>query len=110
MRMKSLLAALLLCATSLGHAGSQSGTVNALHVRASDGLVYFTMVGSKPGSPACATIAYWIIKDENSASGKRQYAALLAALVSGKTVHVTGTNTCTRWSDGEDVNQISVVP
>lgn len=108
--LKNLLAAVFgLSLIGAANAGTQNGTVDALHIRASDGLVYFTLKGStKTGSPACATIAYWMIKDENSAAGKRHYAALLAAQMSGKTIYVTGSNTCSRWSDGEDVDNISI--
>ncbi len=108
MKLHLVLAAFLMSATSLSLAGTQSGTINALHIRASDGLIYFTLNGPKTGSPACAQVAYWMVKDENSAAGKRQYAALLAASAAGKTIHVSGSNTCTRWSDGEDVDQITI--
>ncbi len=92
-------------------AGNQTGTIEALHVRAADGLVYFTLKGgAKGGSPACATISYWMVKDENSAAGKRQYALLLAAHLAGRPIIVAGADTCTRWSDGEDVNIISLLP
>jgi hypothetical protein len=92
------------------YAGTQSGTVDYITVRASDGLVYFTLKGgSKTGSPSCAKIGYWMIKDENSNSGKLQYSMVLSAHASGKTINITGMNTCTRWGDGEDVNSIKIV-
>lgn len=105
-----LLGALCLAVPALALAGNQTGTIDVIHVRASDGLVYFTLKGSaKTSSPACATIGYWMLKDENSAPGKRQYALLLAAQAAGKTIVVTGANTCTRWADGEDVDNISII-
>ena len=90
-------------------AGSQTGTVAYVVVRASDGLIYFALNGTKAGSPSCATIPYWMIRDENSNSGKQQYALLIAAQASGKTVSVSGLNTCIRWGDGEDVDWIQLV-
>lgn len=86
-------------------AGSQVGTVGSVIVRASDGLTYFTLIGApKSDSPACAKIGYWMIKDENSEVGKKQYAMVLAAQASGRELTVVGMNSCTRWLDGEDVN------
>lgn len=89
--------AALLSLSSFCQAGTQTGTVDVLYVRASDGLVYFVLKGAaKSGSPTCSMNQYWVIKDENSASGKRQYAQLLAAQLAGKTIEVTGMNTCVR--------------
>lgn len=108
---KLFLGIAMLSVTASGMAGSQTGTVENLYVRASDGLVYFALKGTaKTGSPACALIGYWMIKDENSNAGKRQYALLLAAQLAGKTVVVSGMNTCTRWADGEDVDVATIVP
>lgn len=91
-------------------AGNQTGTVNYVVVRASDGLVYFHLKGGTSlDKPACATHSYWMIKDENSNTGKQQYSMILAAHLSGKTVKVTGANACTRWGDGEDVNSIQIL-
>ena len=99
---------LTLLMSSKIYAGSQSGTVDYITVRASDGLIYFTLKGeSKVGNPSCATIGYWMIKDENSNSGKQQYSMVLSAQASGKIISVTGMNACTRWSDGEDVDSIT---
>jgi hypothetical protein len=96
----------LLCLFSASaSAGSQVGAVSSVIVRASDGLTYFTIAGpAKSNSPTCATIGYWMIKDENSEVGKKQYAMLLTALASGRELTVSGMNTCTRWGDGEDVD------
>ena len=92
-------------------AGQQTGTVADVVVRASDGLVYFYLKeGNKTASPTCATAGYWMIKDENSNAGKHQFSMVLAAQASGKTVHVSGSNSCTRWHDGEDVDWIQLKP
>lgn len=89
------------------NAGQQTGQVIGVHVRASDGLIYFFITGSAAGRPGCATQPYWIIKNETSTTGRQQLAQLLAARASGATITVTGLNTCTRWGDGEDVDEIT---
>lgn len=87
-------------------AGTQTGHVVHIHVRASDGLVYVILDGALSNRPACATINYWMIKNENSTSGKQQLAQLLAAKASGQEITLVGSNTCTRWSDGEDIDDV----
>lgn len=47
-----------------------------------------------------------MVKDENSATGKRQFALLAAAPLSGQVITASGTGGCTRWPDGEDVDFI----
>jgi hypothetical protein len=44
-----------------------------------------------------------MIVDEHSDAGKSQMAILLSAYMSGKSVLIEGSGTCTRWSDGEDI-------
>ena len=91
------------------YAGEQSGRITSLLVRASDGLISVELEGSHSGKPACATYNYWILKGEGTSTGKQQYAALLAAKLSGKTVRIQGGDQCTRWADGEDINSIYIV-
>src|SRR5712672_1571144 len=89
-------------------AGTQTGQVTTIRKRASDGLIYFYLSGVHSGAPSCAgSHDYWMIKDENSNTGKQQLAILLAARASGETITVDGSNTCTRWGDGEDVDLVS---
>lgn len=108
--MKKLFVIMLLLLASVSFAGNQSGTITFLEVRAQDGLIHFALSGTaKENSPACATRGYWIIRDENSGTGKMQYAMLLLAQAAGKKVFVNGLNTCTRCGDGEDVNSIGFV-
>jgi hypothetical protein len=71
-------------------------------------LIYFSLNAVKTNSPACATANYWIIRDENSNAGKQQYAMLLAAQLSGQMVYVIGSNSCDRWPDAEDANEINI--
>ena len=105
-----LLTAILIVISPLAHAGSQTGTIQYLRVRASDGLIYFGLSGSYNAAPSCATASgAWAIRDENSNAGKQQYAMLLAAKLAGKSVAVSGLNTCLRWGDREDANEIQVI-
>lgn len=105
-----ILSAILGLASVFSYAGSQVGTIDYVGTRASDGLAFFSLKGgAKTGSPACAANNYWLIRDENSNTGKRQYATLLAAHMAGKTVTVTGLNTCARWPDGEDMDDVRII-
>ena len=87
-------------------AGSQTGQITSVQVRASDGLIFVFLSGTATGRPSCATISYWMIKNENSTAGKQQLAQLLAARASGQQVTILGSNTCSRWPDGEDIDLI----
>jgi hypothetical protein len=102
------IASLLLAAVGHAHAGSITGVVSHVHVRASDGLVYVVVSGSPVGKPTCATGNYWMIANENSNVGKQQLALLTAAKSSGQVVTITGSGTCTRWGDGEDINSVQL--
>lgn len=108
--MKRLLCTLLLTTiTGFVNAGSVVGKVDNIWVRASDDLIFFTIKdGVASGKPACAKLGYWMIKDENSMTGKHQLSVLLAAQASQKQVQIIGFNTCTRWHDGEDVNVVKI--
>lgn len=88
------------------YAGTQSGTITGLVNRTSDGLLFFYLSGPASGKASCATSPYWIIKDENSNTGKRLLAMLLMAKATGQSISVTGSGTCSRWVDGEDVDSI----
>jgi hypothetical protein len=90
-------------------AGQVTGTVSLVLARATDGLTYVYISGTASGKPACATGSYWMIMNETSDAGHKQYAMLLEAAATGATVTVVGNNTCTRWSDGEDINYIELV-
>lgn len=107
--MKKILSVLALSLSSYAYSGSDVANVDSLMTRASDGLLYFTLKNGNPiNKPACATHGYWMIKDENSETGKLQFSILLTALVSGKKVQVIGNNNCTRWGDGEDVEFVRI--
>ena len=99
---------LFLAGEASAFVSSQTGQVTQLIIRSSDGLVYFYLSGNLSARPACALGGYWMVKDENSPSGKRQVAALIAARLSGQAITVTGSGTCTRWHDGEDLDGIFI--
>lgn len=103
-------ACLILCGGQ-SIAGTQTGKIETLTVRSSDGLIAVVLSGpAKSGSPACATYSYWLIKNEGSTTGKQLYAMLLAAHLASRSVTIVGENTCTRWPDGEDVLSVVLTP
>jgi len=87
---------------------SQTGTVTRIHVRATDGLVYFFVDGPRTPAPACATQTYWVIGNEASTAGRQQLALLMMAEAAGKAVIVSGSGTCARRPDAESVVEIAV--
>lgn len=97
---------LLSCAAA---AGTITGTVASVLARASDGLTYVYINGSASGQPACATNTYWMIVNETSDVGHKQYSMLLVAQATGAQVTLYGSGTCTRWPDGEDINEIQIL-
>ena len=53
--------------TLAANAGTQTGTVGDVRVRATDGLHYFYVSGQASNRAACASgTTYWMIKDEES--------------------------------------------
>ena len=95
--------------TSSAFGGSALGTITYLYQRASDNLIYVQVTGAVSDRPACAAATtYFMVRDENSNTGKGQFATLLAAKIAGKAISIQGMNTCTRWGDGEDINFILV--
>lgn len=99
------------CTPHEANAGLIRGPVANVIVRQSDGLSYVEISGTETGRPVCGvTTTYFMIKDENSQAGKTQLAILLSAKLSGQTVEITGTGTCIRWIDGEDIEIVNLVP
>lgn len=103
-----LLLAVGLVFFELSYAATETGYIDYIIVRDSDGLVYFGLKESQleGQKPACASKSYWMIRDENSATGQQQLSVLLSAQMAGKKITVYGYDQCTRWGDGEDVNAI----
>lgn len=91
-------------------AGQVTGKVKYVAARNSDGVISVEIDGTTAGAPACATHSYFLIKDENSHMGAVQLSMLLTAKASGQVVRVTGSDACTRWPDGEDINVVEVLP
>lgn len=88
--------------------GNQAGYIANLLIRSSDGLVYVYITGAASDKPACAKNVYWMIKDENSPTGMKQLALLMMAQSKKRFVNITGAGTCSRWSDGEDIDVVNV--
>jgi hypothetical protein len=106
---KKILQILVLsCVATSAFARVQEGKVASIFIRSGDGLVYFFLDTAPTAKPACAGANYFMIKDENSAAGKRQLALLMMARATGQTITVIGTGTCTRWPDGEDAEVLSI--
>ena len=101
-------AGLALFAHGAAAQSSQTCTVTRIHVRATDGLVYFFVDGPRTTAPACATQAYWVIGNEASTAGRQQLALLMMAEAAGKAVIVSGSGTCARRPDAENVVEIAV--
>lgn len=106
-RFASILLASFTIASS-AYAGEVTGKIRTLTVRASDGLQFLTIDGPLAGSPPCATTPYFIIRNEASDTGKSQFAMLLSAQMSGKSVAIKGMNTCSKWADGEDIDSVTI--
>ena len=91
------------------YASTYSGKISSIIVRDSDGLVYINIEGVRVGNiPACSKYNYMMIKNENSATGKRQLALLMIAHTNNRTVYIEGAHKCSRWADGEDINLVSI--
>lgn len=105
-----LLPFLSLFSLSAVNASTYIGKVSSINIREADGLVWVDIIGSRSNDvPNCAQARnYMMIKNENSATGKRQLALLMMAQASNKTVRIDGMNTCTRWGDGEDVGTVQI--
>jgi len=88
-------------------AGNQIGKVKEIHVR-NDNLQWVLLEGAHSGKPSCATGNYWMIENESSAGGKGQLSVLLSAQAQGKQVSIAGTNTCSRWADGESIGELAI--
>ena len=91
-------------------AGDITGYVTSVVTRDSDGLTYAVVAGTPANRASCAAAtSYWIVAAETTESGKKQYALLLSAKTSGLRVTINGKGTCTRWSDGEDINTLQLI-
>lgn len=92
-------------------AGSSSGQVVGLSVLGGPyNVVYFQIgqPGNHTNKPACSTWGEEWALSLNSEGGRAQYAMLLSALMSGKSVNVAGTNQCTAWGDRETPESITI--
>jgi hypothetical protein len=109
MKVRALMLATL-CAASVSPAiaGTQTGFVKDIYIRESDGLILVDLFGTASGHPVCAQQPYWVIPNESSETDKRLLALLLAAQLSSRYVTIIGTDTCSRWPDGEDIGTVGM--
>ena len=100
---------LIFMVAATAHASVAEGKVKYIRARASDGLTWIDIEGARSARPACAQNNYMMIRDENSEVGKKQFAILLQAHATGKSVIVYGANNCSRWSDGESIETVEAI-
>lgn len=100
--------ALATCLPATAHASHVRGKVELLWARATDGLLYVRVTGTPTTRPTCAAATpYYIIQNESSELGRIQYAMLMSAYLAATPVEIIGSGTCTRWSDGEDIESVN---
>jgi hypothetical protein len=105
-----ILASLCAAAVTPATAGSQTGYIKTLYVRDSDGLIFVDVFGWRDFdmySGPCPT-SHWVIPNESTESGRRLFATLLQALITGHKIRIQGNYTCTRPSAGEDIVSVEV--
>ncbi|MGN6527612.1 MAG: hypothetical protein ACTHL8_14585 [Burkholderiaceae bacterium] len=92
------LAVALLAAVGVSHAGTYAGTFRPYWYQ---GVLYIEETSvTKGGLPACATRNILrLTVDQTSTEGKEQYAMLLAAWYTGRTLSITGLGQCTPEGD-----------
>lgn len=100
----------LLSTFTTAQASTYEGVVQLINIRETDGLVWVNIDGTRSSdTPDCGKYhGYMVIKNEKGDTGKRQVAALMLAQATGQKVKIDGTNTCTRWPDGEDIEIVQI--
>ena len=85
------------------------GTINTIQPLVSPplGVLFFNTTGSHTGGPSCATGTRWAI-DTTTSAGQTMASVVLTAYALGKQIAVTGTGTCSAWSDTETVYYLTV--
>lgn len=86
------------------------GKVLRIVMRASDGLTYVIVDGTRTTTPTCATQSFFVVKELTSESGKAQLAMLMTSYSSGRLVAVYGSGTCTRYYNAEDLDEFQMLP
>lgn len=105
-----VLASLCAAAVAPAIAGSQTGYIKSLYVRDSDGLIFVDVFGWRDFEiyDGQCRRSHWIVPNETTDSGKRLFATLLEALITGHKIRIQGNYTCTRSSEGEDIVSVEV--
>lgn len=88
-------------------AGTGSGQVTGVtpYTKASGEKLFFIKVESKENSPSCNTTNRFVISDSNS-SFNTTVSALLAAYHAKTSVTVKGGDSCSYWSNSEDISYV----
>lgn len=98
------------CVTPQAIAGDSSGQVASLTVLGHPHNVVHFQIG-QPGNhnnkPACSTWGEEWALSLATEGGRAQYAMLLSAVMSGRSVNVAGTNACIAWGDRETPESIT---
>lgn len=104
----AVIAAELGLSLSPAFASQQTGNVNMVTSSNNNGGFGFSAVGTRTTKPACATDDLWIIPYPTTDTSKAIYAEALSALLTGRTVYIAGTGTCTAQPTREDVAYLNV--
>lgn len=106
-----LMSTMLMSISGLARASTVSDvTVMEIAIDPAYANVLFIRVSPAPsGQPSCETSGYWnyVLNFSNSLA-TQQYAALLAAEMSGKTVSITGTGACADYRSVESLRGLNV--
>ncbi len=108
-KLKTLLAALLLTSGSAVYADVSGGYVTDM-LSGSSGIALVTFSGSRTASPACqsaSTPGRWAF-DSTTAAGQTYLAELLTAYALRKPVTIGGSGICDVWYDNESIASVTI--
>lgn len=106
---KSLIGALAIATSSFAFAGGSSGPVtNPFTMNSGQGYFFFN-AGAVGGKPACSAASPTWAVDLSTPAGRSIQALVLTAYALGKSVSVTGTASCSVWSDRETVAYVWII-
>jgi len=89
------------------YAGTGTGKVTGIlpFSKSTGEKIFFIAMEQKVDSPSCNTTNRFVLSDTDP-SYNINVSALLAAYQAGSSVKVKGKNTCTVWSNSEDVSRV----
>ncbi len=108
--MTKIMFVLLSCVFNVALAGTAKGTISKLHTGPAYGTMFFVTVSAvTTGAPACKTnAAFSFVFDSATPSGKNTLALLMLAYSTGKSVTISGENSCTLYADTEDLRWVLI--